>query len=153
MSFGTEREFLRHALATIAYRGRKAMSGVPAGFGDFDPGHGAKSPVRIVAHIGDLFDWALSLAQGKELWKDAAPLPWDEEVARFHRTLEALDAFLASGQELKAPVDRLFQGPVADALTHVGQIAMLRRLAGSPIKGENFFKAGIETGKGLGRSA
>lgn len=146
-------DLLRHALATIAYRGRKAMSGVPAGFGDFDPGHGAKSPVRIVAHIGDLFEWALSLAQGKEEWKTATPLSWDEEVARFHQTLEAFDAFFASSQELKAPIERLFQGPVADALTHVGQIAMLRRLAGSPIKGENFFKAEIETGKGLGPRA
>ena len=129
------------------------MTGAPAGFGTFEAGQGAKSPVRIVAHIGDLFDWALSLAQGKEEWKNATPLAWDEEVARFHRSLEAFDAFLASNQELKAPVERLFQGPVADALTHVGQIAMLRRLAGSPIKGENFFKAGIETGKGLGLRA
>jgi hypothetical protein len=97
--------------------------------------------------MGDLFDWSLSISQGKERWQNSAPLAWEAEKQRFFAALGALDAFLASKEHLHAPVERLFQGPVADALTHVGQLAMLRRLAGSPIVGENFYLAAIGAGQ------
>jgi hypothetical protein len=96
--------------------------------------------------MGDLFDWALSMAQGSPRWQNSAPLPWTEECSRFFAALAAFDAYLASDWELQAPVERLIQGPVADALTHVGQLAMLRRLAGCPARGENFYVAAIESG-------
>jgi len=97
--------------------------------------------------MGDLFDWALSMAQGRPAWHDSAPLPFPEEHARFFAALQRFDDYLASGQPLHASPERLFQGPLADALTHVGQIAMLRRLAGSPMRGENYFVAHIEAGR------
>jgi len=101
--------------------------------------------------MGDLFDWALAIAQGKETWKNSRPLPWPREVERFFRTLHSFDDFLASGAPLASPPDspeeRLFQGPVADALTHTGQLAMLRRMAGCPIKGENYYRAEISAGR------
>jgi hypothetical protein len=103
--------------------------------------------LEILAHIGDLFDWALCLANGKHEWHSAQPLAWDDEVARFFRTLEAFDARLSSDEPLGFPAERLFQGPVADALTHIGQIAMLRRMAGCPMRGENYFKAQITAGR------
>ena len=103
--------------------------------------------MTIVAHLGDLFDWALNMARGTPAWNDSAPLAWNEEVARFHKTLGAFDDYLASDQPLKVPAEKLFQGPIADALTHVGQLAMMRRLAGCPIKGENYFVADVAAGR------
>jgi hypothetical protein len=141
-----KREFLRHALATVAYRGAKAVRGAPASFATFSPDGSPRTPAKILAHIGDLFDWALHLARGEHEWTDSTPLPWDDEVARFHGTLHRFDVLLAGDAELRCPAEQLFQGPVADALTHVGQLALLRRLAGSPMKGENYFKATIAIG-------
>jgi hypothetical protein len=141
------RQLLRHTVATVAYRGGKALRGAPDSFADFRIGESSRTPAKILAHLGDLFDWALSMAQGEMTWRDSEPLPWKAEVERFFATLRKFDDFLASAESLKAPVDKLFQGPVADALTHIGQIAMLRRLAGCPIRGENFFKAEIALGR------
>ena len=142
-----KREFLRHTLATLAYRGGKALRHAPVGFGAFDPGAGARTPIEILAHIGDLLDWMLHLIEGRQLWTDRKPAEWDEEVARFFERLRQLDERLASAAPVNAPLERLFQGPVADALTHVGQLALMRRQAGAPIKGENYFKADIVAGR------
>ncbi len=141
-----KREFLRHTLATLAYRAGKTVRDAPETFATFRLGVKTRTPAEILAHMGDLLDWTLSLAKGTEKWRDSKPLPWDEEVARFFAALEALDVFLASSEPLGAPVEKLFQGPVADALTHTGQIAMLRRMACAPVKGENYFKAEIAAG-------
>ncbi len=97
--------------------------------------------------MGDLLDWALSLARGKQQWRNATPQPWDREVQRFFASLAAFDAYLASDAPLHAPPEKLFQGPIADALTHVGQIATRRRLAGAPVRGENYFVADIVAGR------
>lgn len=138
---------LRHTVATLAYRARKALLGAPGGFAAFRAVEGSRTPGEILAHMGDLFDWANSLAQGEHKWRDSGPLPWDEEVDRFFAGLERFDDYLASDAPLGYSVERLFQGPVADALTHVGQIGMLRRMAGSPVRGENYFKAEIAAGR------
>jgi len=138
------RELLRHTLATLAYRASRALNNAPETFAAFDAA--GRTPEQILAHMGDLFDWAVSMAAGKPAWHNSRPLPWPEENRRFFAALAAFDAFLASAEPLHAPADRLFQGPVADALTHVGQLAMLRRLAGSPTGGENFYAAAIEVG-------
>lgn len=142
-----KRELLRHTVATLSYRGGKAISNAPSDFKDFRVADGSRTPGQILAHIGDLLDWALSIAVGKQTWHNSTPLPWEEEAARFYAALQAFDSYLASDEPLGAPVEKLFQGPIADALTHVGQIAMLRRIAGGPIKGENYYKAEIESGR------
>jgi len=141
------RQLLRHAVATVAYRGGKALRGAPESFGKFSIGERPRTPAQILAHMGDLFDWALSLAQGEAVWHDSEPLRWDAVVARFFASLKKIDGYLASTEPLRSAAEGLFQGPIADALTHIGQIAMLRRLAGCPIKGENFFKAEIIAGR------
>ncbi len=141
------RNFLRHTLATLAYRGGKALRGVPASFGEFRAGAGSRSAGAILAHVGDLLDWALVYARdGRHVWRDAPVGTWEEGTARFFTGLAALDAFLASDAPLGLPAEQLFQGPVADALTHVGQIALLRRLAGVPVRGENYLRAEIVPG-------
>ena len=141
------RQLLRHTLATLAYRGGKALRGAPDSFAAFRTQEHSRSPADIVAHIGDLLDWGLSMARGAQRWHDSTPLPWPEETQRFFSALAAFDAYLASSEPLDVPVEKLFQGPIADALTHVGQLALLRRLAGVPIRGENYFVANIETGR------
>ncbi len=146
-SIHDSRQFLRHTVATLAYRTSKALRDAPASFASFSTGEYGRTPVQIVAHMGDLFDWALSIAKGKQTWQNSTPLPWSQEVARFFKTLQTFDDFLASDAPLAAPVEKLFQGPVADALTHTGQIAMLRRLAGCAIRGENYHKAEINIGQ------
>ncbi len=138
---------LRHTVATLAYRGGKAIRGAPPEFAGFRAAPGTRTPIEILAHIGDLLDWALKLADGKYEWHSSAPLPWDREVARFFAALKALDERLAASEPLGSSAESLFQGPVADALTHVGQIAMLRRMAGSPVRGENYFRANILVGR------
>lgn len=148
------RQLLRHTLATVAYRGGKALRGAPDHFDTFHIGDKTRTPAQILAHMGDVLDWALSIAQGKETWQNSAPLPWNAEVDRFFGALQKFDDYLASAEPLNGSAEGLFQGPVADALNHIGQIAMLRRLAGSPILGENYFKAGIAAGRvGLDQAA
>jgi hypothetical protein len=143
----TKRELLRHTLATVAYRGGKAVRETDDSFASFKASETTRTPAQILAHIGDLFDWALSIARGDEKWHNAEPLAWNQEIDRFHATLKSFDDYLASEANLPATCERLFQGPIADALTHIGQIAMLRRLAGEPMKGENYSVAKIEAGR------
>ncbi len=137
-----KRDLLRHTIATLAYRASRALDGAPEAFATF-AGCG-RQPVQILAHMGDLFDWALSAVQGRERWHKSAALPWAEEKARFFAALKAFDDYLASDTPLHAVAEALFQGPVADALGHVGQLAMMRRLSGSPTRGEDFFVAKID---------
>ena len=139
--------FLRHTLATLAYRAGKAMRDVPPGFSTFSPSPGTRTPGQIQAHLCDLLDWAVSIAKGQPAWRDTTPLAWDQGCVRFFAALQALDDYLASGAALGCPAEKLFQGPIADALTHTGQIAMLRRMAGAPMKGENYFVAEITAGR------
>ena len=151
----TKRQMLRHTVATLAYRGGKAVRGAHDSFASFKASDTTRTPAEILAHIGDLLDWALSIAKGNETWDNSEPLDWAKEIDRFHAALAAFDDYLASDSELAASCERLFQGPVADALTHVGQdalthvgqIAMLRRIAGEPMKGENYSRAKIEAGR------
>lgn len=144
----TARTLLRHTVATLAYRGGKALRDAPDGFESFAIGDGTRTAGEILAHIGDLLDWAIVLAgEGRHVWREAPVVPWPEGVARFFDGLRRLDEILASDAPLGYPAGRIFQGPVADALTHVGQIALLRRLAGAPVMGENYFRAKIEVGR------
>lgn len=139
-------DLLRHTVATLAYRGGKAIRGAPADFCQFRAAPTTRTPGEILAHIGDPLDWALGLVDGKREWRDSPPLRWNQEVARFVTALKALDDRLASNQ-LGFPAQKILQGPIADALTHVGQISMLRRMSGSPVRGESYFKAQITSGR------
>ncbi len=141
------REMLRHTLATVAYRGGKALRGAPPAFAEYRAADGSRRAIEILAHICDLMDWALSIAEGRPAWKDTHAAVWDGEVERFFTAMKGFDDFLASDAPLQANPERLFQGPIADALTHVGQLCLLRRLAGSPVRGENYFVADITSGR------
>ena len=142
-----KREMLRHTLATLAYRASKAVRDAPAKFESFKVSETSRTPVQILAHIGDLMAWGRSMADGSRQWHDSKPLPWSEEVKRFFNRMTEFDSYLASDAPLKSEVEKLFQGPIADALQHVGQLTMLRRAAGAPIRGENYFKAEIAAGR------
>lgn len=141
------RSFLRHALATVAYRAGKTVRGTPEEFARYRSSPESPTPLEILAHMGDLMDWTLRTVQGEARWTTATPLPWEQEIARFFESLGALDRYLASDAPIAWDPGRLFQGGIADALTHIGQLAMLRRLSGYKMKGENYMRADIVAGR------
>jgi hypothetical protein len=143
----TTRLMLRHALATLAYRAGKTVRGTPAAFGEYRADEHSPRVSEILAHMGDLMDWILTMMRGAPKWNNSEPLAWDAEVARFFTAVGAAEQYLASGQPIAWEPGRVFQGGIADALTHTGQLAMLRRLSGFKMKGENYSKADIEAGR------
>ena len=142
-----KRELLRHTVATLAYRGGKAVREAPESFTSFRASETTRTPAAILAHICDSLDWALSMAKGAETWHDSDPQRWAQDVERFHASLARFDEFLASSEDLACSCERLFQGAIADSLTHVGQLTMLRRIAGAPMRSENYSKADIQSGR------
>jgi hypothetical protein len=141
------RALLRHTVSTVAYRAGKALRDAPENFPSYRISSSSRTPAEILAHMGDLFEWALSMANGAPAWTPSEPQSWDRALARFFEALTNFDARLAQEAALGAPASQLFQGPIADALTHVGQLALLRRTVGSPVRAENYFKADIEVGR------
>lgn len=141
------RTLLRHTLATVAYRGAKAIRNAGPTFAEYGASETSRTPAKILAHIGDLMDWGLAMSEGRREWHDSTPLPWDKECERFFAAVKKFDDYLASDKPLQASAEKLFQGPIADALTHIGQLAMLRRMAGVAMKGENYFVAEITVGR------
>jgi hypothetical protein len=138
---------LRHALATLAYRAGKALRGAPPEFSGYAPGPGSRTAGQILAHMCDLMDWGTSIARGKQTWANSPVGAWDEDVQRFFDGLAAFDAAIASAAPDEPLARKLFQGPIADALQHTGQLTMMRRLASAPIKAENYFVADIAEGR------
>lgn len=143
----SNRHMLRHSLATIAYRGSKAMRGATEEFARYRATNSCRTPGELLAHLGDLMNWSLSQAQGAPKWQESPVLPWEEGKARFFASLKSFDDYLASDAPIQFSAEKLLQGPIADALTHVGQLAMLRRIAGIPIRGENLVAAEITAGR------
>jgi hypothetical protein len=137
----TARAVLRHVLATVAYRAAKVLRDVPPAFGQMTFGSTTRQPVLIVAHLADLMAWAVSLAQGEYVWKAEGGDDWDVEVRRFFGGLAALDRELANDARFRGSMDQLIQGPLADALTHIGQLSMLRGMAGAPVRPESYARA------------
>ena len=140
-----DRDFLRHTLATLAYRGGKAIRDAPASFAALKVHETTRTPLDILAHVNDLLDWAVRMTSGEYRWTASSPESWDAEMTRFFATLTDLDARVAAAEAFDER--KMFQGPIADALTHIGQIALLRRIAGAPVRGENYFKADIAAGR------
>ena len=141
------RLFVRHALATLAYRAGKTVRGTPEAYAGYKASPNSPSPHQILTHMGDLIDWVLTMAKGAPKWNSAESLPWEEEINRFFTSIQRLDDYLESGLPIAWDPGRIFQGGIADALTHTGQLAMLRRLSGHKMKGENYSKAQIQIGK------
>lgn len=138
------RTILRHFLAALSYRTEKAIRGAPEDFGAFDAGNGIRTPAQVLAHMGGLIDYARTFFIGGEI---ESPTPGDlkTEAARFRSVLHSLSGDLESKLPLQGIThEQLLQGPLADAMTHAGQLALLRRLAGDPITPENFVVAGIQ---------
>jgi hypothetical protein len=138
---------LRHTLATLAYRAGKALRGAPTGFTDFRCAEGSRTAGQILAHMGDLMEWGASIARGAQAWSHAPVPSWDADAARFFAALARFDEAVAELDPDDPLVPKLFQGPVADALQHTGQLTMMRRLADAPIKGENYYVADIAVGR------
>jgi hypothetical protein len=142
----TARAVVRHLVATLAYRAAKVLRDVEPGFAQASFGDATRKPVLIVAHMADLMAWAISVARGGFVWKPEGSADWRTEVARFFDNLAALDRELASNAA-DGSIEKLIQGALADALTHVGQLAMLRGMAGMPVRPESYARAEIVAGR------
>jgi hypothetical protein len=143
-----KRRMLRHFLAALAYRTQKALRDAPPAFGDFEAGARIRTPRELVRHMTSVLGYARTHFVGGRYWPEPLPdLP--AEIARFHAMLEDLARHLDVGTPLRDETtpERLLQGPFADAMTHAGQIAMLRRLAGAPVPPENFIVADVDAGR------
>jgi len=140
------RAALVHLLAALAYRTQKALRGAPTAFGDFNAGHQIRTPSELIRHMTAVLNYARSLFEdGRRPVEPLASL--DAEILRFHETLDAVARHLKSGNELRgATEEQLLQGPFADAMTHAGQLALLRRVAGVPVTPENFMEARVDAG-------
>jgi hypothetical protein len=150
----TARPFLRHTLATLAYRAEKVLRDVPDGFAGTKVGPATRTPLQILTHMCDLMEWGERMARGVRRWEHVPCEDWDEALARFFAGLEALDNALADTPADRAAEEAIFQGPIADALTHVGQLAMLRGMAGVPVRPESYARATIRVGVvGLSQAA
>lgn len=147
MAIDSKIALFRHLLATAAFRANVAISDAPKDFAFFKIAETVRTPAEILAHIGDLIEGSHFLMKGEFVHLNSAPLEWKDEVKRFFTAVQDFDAFLASGETLKQPVEKLTQGPLADALTHIGQIIILRRAFGSPVKSASYFEADIVAGE------
>ena len=145
---GKARAVVRHLVATLAYRAAKVLRGVPVDFATRTFGDASRRPVHIVAHLGDLMAWAITLTHGESVWKAEGSDDWTTETRRFFDGLRALDRDLEANASLTpGSIEKLIQGPLADALTHVGQLAMLRGMAGIPVRPESYARAEIVAGR------
>ncbi len=143
---------VRHFLASLAYRFHKAVDDAPEGYADLDAGHGIRPPLDIVHHVNGVLGYAKIMLDEGEIdagyWHEVPDLDWHGLVGLVHTTLQEMDDLLAAERRFPAErLERLLQGPLSDSMTHVGQLAMLRRFAGSPIPAENFFEAAIRVGQ------
>lgn len=139
-----KQKVLQHFLAAIAYRTQKALRGAPESFGTFEAGQQVRTPSELLRHMTSVLGYARTMFEGGRYRPE--PLPnLDAEIARFHAMLEELSRHLAAGTELRGiSEEQLLQGPFSDAMTHAGQLAVLRRLAGSPVPPENFVEAAVD---------
>jgi hypothetical protein len=147
LSLELKRELLRHLLATLAYRGGIAIVDAPENFAEFRIHETTRNAGEILAHMGDLVEGSLYLVKGEFVYLQSLPQKWDDDVKRFFNAIKEFDLYLASAAPLAEPVEKILQGPIADALTHVGQIVMMRRLAGKSIQEGNYFTAEIKAGE------
>ncbi|MDQ4123469.1 MAG: hypothetical protein M3209_18695 [Acidobacteriota bacterium] len=147
MALDLKRELFRHLVATLAFRAKIAVLGAPLDFEAFKINETIRTPGEILAHMGDLLEGSLYLMKGELVVLNSVPLPWKDEVRRFFSAVEEFDSYLASEATLNQSIEKITQGPITDALTHVGQIVLMRRAAGSPVQVESYFTAEIIPGK------
>lgn len=134
---------LRHFLAALAYRTQKALRGASAGFEGFQAGSRVKTPHQLILHMTSVLGYARTFFIGGTFPR-LSPGEWKKDINQFHEMLEDLGKYLDSETPLRDTTEeRMLQGPFADAMTHAGQLAMLRRLAGSPVPPENFIMAAV----------
>lgn len=141
------RDLIRHTVATLAYRAQKVLRDAPAGFADQRLSPASRTPLEIVSHLGDLMEWAEQMARGEYRWAPQPSADWPDACERFFRGLLALDVALAEAPLANYPAELIFQGPIADALTHIGQLAMIRGIAGAPVRPESYARADIQVGR------
>jgi hypothetical protein len=144
-------QWLRHTLATLAYRAEKALRNAPQDFAEYRASPRSRSALGLVAHLGDLMEWAVRMTRGEMRWRPVPQTSWPGANDRFFTGLADLDAALANEPPECLPHEIIFQGPIADALTHIGQLNMMRGMHGTPVRPESYARASITRGQ-VGRN-
>ena len=140
------RRLLRHFLAALAYRTQKALRDAPPDFAEFRAGPKVRTPHELIRHMDSLLGYSRTLFIGGSYRAPLLP-EFGAAVAHFHETLADVGRHLELGTALgDITPEQLLQGPFSDAMTHAGQLAILRRLAGSPVPSESFIDADISAG-------
>jgi hypothetical protein len=138
---------IQHFLAALAYRTQKALRYAPPEFASFSAGQSVRTPHELVNHMNSVLGYAGTFFLGGSYRAPQLP-EFAAEVERFHETLTNLARLVEIESEWQSITpEQLLQGPLSDAMTHAGQLAMLRRLSGHPIPPENFVFAEIEAAK------
>jgi hypothetical protein len=146
VSDDSAKAMLRHTVATLAYRAEKVLREVPDGFPEFRLSPNGRTALEILGHMGDLMEWGQRFTLGENKWKPGETTSWDQARDRFFKGIAAFDAGLAAAAPTIA-LEPIFQGPIADALTHVGQLSMMRGAAGLAVKPESYARAEIQAGR------
>jgi hypothetical protein len=142
----SKRELLQHFLAALAYRTQKALRGSSENFPSFRAGAKVRTPHELVSHMNSVLGYATTFFLGGS-YRVPQLADFGKEVERFHSTLTSLSELVAKESDwVEISPEQLLQGPLSDAMTHAGQLAMLRRLAADPIPPENFIFAEIDAG-------
>ncbi len=142
-----KRDLLRHTVATLAYRAEKILRDPPDGFAAMRLSPSSRSALEIVSHLGDLMEWGERMARGEYLWEARPAKDWAAACDRFFASLKALDDAIEKASFDKHPVEMIFQGPIADSLTHIGQLSIMRGVAGGPVRPESYARAEIQAGR------
>ncbi len=138
-----QRKMLMHFLAALAYRTQKALRGASPEFANFSAGGKVRTPLELVRHMDSVLGYARTFIIGGS-YRPPQTADFAEAIASFHQVVEDLARHLDAGSKMHGITPEvMLQGPFSDAMTHAGQLAMLRRLAGDPVPPENFIYATI----------
>jgi hypothetical protein len=139
-----EPKLLRHFLAALTYRTGKVLAGAPESFATFEAGRGVRTPGELVHHMSELFAHLLAAFRAEDPTALEPISDLDQAARRLYRLIGETHSLLATHPLRRHGLaERILQGPFADAMTHAGQLALLRRLAGYPVPAEDFFAADI----------
>lgn len=138
---------LRQLVATIAFRASRSLHDAPATLANVRLGEGGMTARELLHHMTNVMSFALATVSATERLRHD-PLGWEQEIDRFYSLLSQVDAKLAEGAVMDPGMDlKLVQGPLADALTHIGQLHAMRRMAGFPVDPTNYIKADVAIGR------
>ncbi len=132
--------FIQHFLKVLSYRFEKAIHNAAESYPKHASGHGIRTPLELLGHMNGVLEFAISSLKNQPR-RNIPEQSWQEQITLYYEKLKELNQLMQENSFDTDTLERILQGPLADAMTHIGQLAMMRRLANSAIAGENYFAA------------